>query len=85
LQDTQAISRTICLPVVICRSSGGPSTMLTLHSQRGFQVVKYTLWRRGRLCHVGLGMPTRGIRLRLRLRGRGCTLDTRSSALAKWA
>src|SRR5271156_3948025 len=31
LQDTHEMSLTICRPVVICRSSGGPSAILTLH------------------------------------------------------
>src|SRR5271170_2588217 len=48
LQDTHEISRTMCRPVVICRSSGGPSAILTLHPSipAGTWGGKYTLEKR---------------------------------------
>jgi len=59
VQVVHVISRTICRPVVICRSSGGPSTMFTLTSQHSFPSQRGlgTLWRKGMLFRVGLGMP----------------------------
>jgi|SRR5277367_390327 len=80
LQDTHEISLTICFPVVICRSSGGPSAILTLHpsipaggwgkvhfgEEEGFAVLASECL----LVRLGGGV------------GKG-TLETRSSALAR--
>jgi len=70
LHFRQKMSRTMCIPVVICRSMGSPSVTLTLEPPINRQWIRQrkagvqnkglerlTRCQRDRRDHVGLGMP----------------------------